>query len=45
MAGRLIVFGLLWLVGISLITHAAFRYFNDGQHLAHEKEMSELGDE
>jgi len=39
MAGRLILFGLLWLVAISIITGAAFLYFNDSQHLDHEETM------
>jgi hypothetical protein len=41
MAGRLILFGLLWLVAIAIITYGAFLYFNDGQHLKHKQEMYE----
>lgn len=39
MAGRLILFGLLWLAAIAIITYGAFLYFNDGQHLDHEETM------
>ena len=42
MAGRLILFGLLWLSAIAIISYGAFLYFNDSQHLGHEKEMYEL---
>lgn len=44
MAGRLILFGVLWLMAIAIISYGAFLYFNDGQHLEHEKEMHELKD-
>jgi len=36
---RLLLFGLLWLMAISIITGAAFLYFNDGQHLSHKETM------
>lgn len=41
MAGRLILFGVLWLAAISIISFGAFLYFNDGQHLDHEETMYE----
>lgn len=39
MAGRLILFGLLWLMAIAIITYGAFLYFNDSQHLDHKETM------
>lgn len=41
MAGRLILFGLLWLMAIAIVTYGAFLYFNDSQHLNHEETMYE----
>ncbi len=42
MAGRLMLAGLLWLAAISIVSYGAFLYFNDNQHLDHEKEMYKL---
>ncbi|MCF2164904.1 MULTISPECIES: hypothetical protein [Halobacterium] len=39
MAGRLIVFGVLWLGAIALVTVGAFRYFSERQRLSHEERM------
>lgn len=41
MAFKLIIFGALWLMAISIVTYGAFLYFNDSQHLDHEETMYE----